>query len=219
VILLAYVRRTKVFSDFRWRRLATSTAAAAMLVAAVPSSAEAATPNLDPQHAQSAVRPGSLGPLTAVAVQRILLGDKVAAAKFGTGRPIDDPVREQQELDAMAAMASREGVDPDASVRFFRAQIEANKVVQRGLYALWTEHPELRPSERPDLATEVRPELDQITAEIMRQLKATRAVRADTAGCREMLLEAQSSAELRFGLDALHRKALTVALRSVCASG
>jgi chorismate mutase len=98
-------------------------------------------------------------------------------------------------------------------------QTSGGAVVQRGLYALWAEHPELRPSERPDLATEVRPELDQITAEIMRQLTATRAVRADTAGCRVMLLEAQSSAELRFGLNALHRKALTVALRSVCASG
>ena len=185
----------------------------------VPCSAEAVTPNLDPQPARSpSVRPGSagaLGPLTSLAVQRILLGDKVAAAKFGTDQPIDDPLRERQELDAVAALASREGVDPDASVRFFRAQIEANKVVQRGLYALWTEHPELRPGERPDLG-EVRPELDHLTEEIMRQLKATRDVRA--AGCREALLDAKLSAEIRFRLDALHRAALTVALRPVCAS-
>ena len=212
------MRRTKVFSDLRWRRFATGTAAAAVLAAAAPSSAEAVTPDLDPQHARSAVRSGSLGPLTALAVQRILLGDKVAAAKFGTDQPIDDPVRERQELDAVAAMASRAGVDPDASVRFFRAQIEANKVVQRGLYALWTEHPELRPGERPDLDGEVRPELDQITTEIVRQLKATQEVRADTAGCRVLLLEAQLAAEVRFRLDALHRKALTVALRTVCTS-
>jgi chorismate mutase len=77
--------------------------------------------------------------------------------------------------------------------------------------------PNLDP-QRPDLATSVRPKLDQITAEIMRQLKVTQDVRA-SAGCRVVLLEAQSSAELRFGLDALHRKALTVALRPVCASG
>ena len=177
------------------------------------------TPNLDPQHARTTVRPGSLGPLTALVVQRILLGDEVAAAKFGTDQPIDDPVRERQELGAVAAMASREGVDPDASVRFFLAQIEASKVVQRGLYALWTEHPELRPGERPDLGGEVRPKLDRITTEIVRQLKATQDVRADPAGCRVLLLEAQPAAEVRFGLDELHRKALRVALRTVCTSG
>jgi chorismate mutase-like protein len=109
---------------------------AATLVVVAPSSAEAVTPNLDPQHTRSAVR---LGSLTSLAAQRILLGDKVAAAKFGTDQPIDDPSRERHELDAVAALAAREGVDPDASVRFFRAQIEANKVVQRGLYALWAD--------------------------------------------------------------------------------
>ncbi|WP_221640120.1 chorismate mutase [Actinoallomurus bryophytorum] len=231
------MRQTEAFSDFRWRRLAMGTAAAATLVALAPSSAEAAIPNLDPHSAPSAVRPGSagalgpladiavrpgsagaLGPLADIAVQRILLGDKVAEAKFGTDQPIDDPAREQQELDAVAAMASSEGIDPDASVRFFQAQIEANKVVQRGLYALWTKHPELRPSERPDLATEVRPELDQITTEIIQRLKATQDVRGDTARCRSLLLDAKPSAELRSRLDALHRKALTVALRSVCTS-
>lgn len=186
---------------------------AATLVAAAPSSAEAVSPNLDPQHTRSAVR---LGSLTSLAAQRILLGDKVAAAKFGTDQPIDDPSRERHELDAVAAMAAREGVDTDASVRFFRAQIEANKVVQRGLYALWTEHPGLRPGERPDLGGEVRPRLDQLTTEIVRELKATQEVRA-AAGCRELLANSRLSAEVRFRLDALHRRALTIALRPVCA--
>ena len=195
------------------------TAATATLVAVAPAHAEATAPNLDPPQPVSAVRPGSaaaLGPLTAIALQRILLGDKVAEAKFGTDQPIDDPVREQQELDAVAAMAGRAGLDPDASVRFFQAQIEANKLVQRGLYALWSQHPELRSSERPDLATEVRPKLDRITAEIMQQLKATQDIRKDTVGCRVLLMDAKLSAELHSRLDALHRKALTVALRPVC---
>src|SRR3982074_1286456 len=41
---------------------------------------------------------GRLGPLTDLAIQRLLVGDQVAASKFGTNTPIDDPVREQQEL-------------------------------------------------------------------------------------------------------------------------
>jgi hypothetical protein len=95
-------------------------------------------------------------------------------------------------------------------------QIEANKVVQRGLYALWTEHPGLRPGERPDLGGEVRPRLDRITTEIVRELKATQEVRA-AAGCRELLADSRLSAEVRFRLDALHRRALTIALWPVCA--
>lgn len=45
----------------------------------------------------------TLVPLVDLAAQRVLVGDKVAAAKFGTDQPIDDPAREQQILDSVAA--------------------------------------------------------------------------------------------------------------------
>ncbi|MFB9833009.1 gamma subclass chorismate mutase AroQ [Actinoallomurus acaciae] len=196
------------------RRSAVTIAVTALAAALISSPAHAAV------HSGGATPKGNvvgpLGPLTSIAVQRILLGDKVAEAKFGTDSPIDDPAREQQELQAVAAMAANAGIDPDASVRFFDAQIEANKVVQRGLYALWTKHPELRPSERPDLTKDVRPKLDQITTEIIEQLKATRDTRKPTATCHLQLLQAQLSTELRARLDALHRRALKTALQPVC---
>jgi len=44
-----------------------------------------------------------LSDLVALAAQRIGTGDVVAAAKFGTPQAIDDPAREKQELDAVAA--------------------------------------------------------------------------------------------------------------------
>ncbi|MFI6036147.1 chorismate mutase [Streptomyces sp. NPDC051315] len=57
----------------------------------------------------------------------------MAAATWGTDNPIDDPAREQQVLDAVAAQAERAGADPEEVRRIFRDRIEANKIVQRGL--------------------------------------------------------------------------------------
>jgi chorismate mutase len=158
----------------------------------------------------------SLTRLAELAAQRVLIGDKVAAAKFGTDQPIDDPVREQQILESVAARATDLGMDSEATVRFFRAQIEANKIVQRGLYALWTAHPELQPTIRPDLVTEVRPELDRITIQVLTELQGTEEIRAETLECRVHLLLAEITAVLKHHLDALHRQAFTSALVTVC---
>ncbi|MET0237005.1 MAG: gamma subclass chorismate mutase AroQ [Kibdelosporangium sp.] len=166
---------------------------------------------------QPAVRPiGPLSPLTDLAVRRIMLGDKVAAAKFGTGQPIDDPVREQQVLDTVAARSAAMGLPPAVSVRFFQAQIEANKIVQRGLVRYWRQHPAERPVTRPDLATEVRPQLDRITGEILRQLRATIKIRRPDALCGIWRLEAELSAYRINHLDKLHRNAVAVSLRPIC---
>lgn len=159
----------------------------------------------------------STAPLRGLAdltAERIELGDKVAAAKFGTPQPIDDPAREQQVLDAVAKTSPGMGVDPAEASRFFRDQIEASKVVQRGLYAEWTAHPQQRPTDRPNLGTEVRPELDRITTEILTQLRASGAQRHAGAPCPAELTQASRPAAQP--LDALHRDALAVALRSVC---
>jgi chorismate mutase len=182
-------------------------------VASAAPSAPVATPD---QAADGIRRTGSLVPLTDLAVQRILLSDKVAAAKFGTGRPIDDPVRERQVLDQVTTLSTGMGLDPAAGTRFFRDQIDASKIVQHGLYALWTTHPKLRPADRPDLTTEVRPQLDKITTEVLEQLKATAGVRGANRACDLQLSGAAISAVRHRHLDRLHRDALNVALRSVC---
>jgi chorismate mutase len=152
--------------------------------------------------------------LAALAVQRIMTADQVAAAKFGTPQPIDDPPREQQELDSVAAASPGMGINSAESVQFFRDQIEASKVVQRGLYQLWTVHPKQRPTVRPDLSKQVRPELDRLTTDILRQLQATTAARHAGGQC--AVQASQALAEAAQPLDQLHRDALAVALRSVC---
>ncbi|WP_410653501.1 chorismate mutase [Amycolatopsis sp. cmx-4-54] len=159
---------------------------------------------------------GGLWKLTDLAAQRVQIADKVAAAKFGTPSPIDDPVREQQILDSVAAKAPGLGLDAAGAVRFFRDQIEANKVVQRGLYARWTEHPGTRPPGRPDLGTEVRPVIDRLNAGLLAELAETRDARARRS-CDVRLAVTVRLTDARRGLDRLHSEALTESVGSACA--
>ena len=172
---------------------------------ATPAAASAQTPSRE-----------GLIPLVGVAAERILLADKVAAAKFGTSIPIEDPVREQQVLDRAAALAAEAGIDVPETVEFFRAQIEMSKVVQRGLYDRWTRHPELAPTERPDLATEVRPALDRITVAFIGHLAATENLRQPTLRCTISLTIAEAASDLRYRLDRLHERALHGAVERLC---
>jgi chorismate mutase len=173
---------------------------------------------VQPAQAQSQGAPAqeTLRPLTDISAQRVLVADKVAAAKFGTPAPIDDPAREQVVLDNVRTLSVQLGIDPAVSVPIFADQIEANKVVQRGLYALWTAHPELIPTEKPDLVKEVRPILDRITADLLDQIKATQTLRAHPA-CPGLLNASRQLISHQRHLDPLHRTALTRALPSVCA--
>ncbi|WP_341868261.1 chorismate mutase, partial [Streptomyces africanus] len=157
-----------------------------------------------------------LSPVTELLVQRLLLADKVAAAKYGTDTPIDDPEREARILDDVRARAAGLGLDADAVAAVFRDQIEANKLVQRGLYARWDAHPAERPTERPDLATEVRPALDRITTQLLAALDATERARA-LPSCGPRLAAAAGWSAYIHRLDALHMKGLGRALPSVCA--
>ncbi|WP_324609628.1 gamma subclass chorismate mutase AroQ [Streptomyces sp. WM6386] len=102
--------------------------------------------------------------------------DLVAAAKWGTDSPIDDPAREQQVLDTVAAQAQRIGADPDEIRRIFRDQIEANKLVQHGLYRRWTGHPDQAPTTKPDLNV-VRQQINRVNTDLVDALAGSTAPR------------------------------------------
>ncbi|MFD7503467.1 chorismate mutase [Streptomyces sp. NPDC059850] len=157
---------------------------------------------------------GQLRPLAGLSADRLLVADQVAAAKWGTDSPIDDPAREQQVLDAVAEQARETGGDPVATSRIFRDQIEASKVVQRGLYRRWQADPSTAPTERPDLA-KVRLEINRINGELVRAITA--AADARTApSCPPRLLAGALATGHEKRLDGLHAVALTRALPSVC---
>ncbi|MFD6288465.1 chorismate mutase [Streptomyces sp. NPDC060205] len=158
---------------------------------------------------------GRLGPLTDLIIERLQIGDDVAASKFGTDSPIEDPVREQQVLEQVRVKAEALGVNPDAAVAFFQDQITASKIVQRGLFARWTAHPEEAPTTRPDLGP-IRERLDQLTTELLRELKGTEQLRDKPVACAVQLSLAAGSGAALERLDALHRQALRTGTHSVC---
>jgi chorismate mutase len=169
-----------------------------LLLATVPASASGST----------------LWQLTDLAARRVAIADQVAAAKYGTPSPIDDPAREQQIYDSVAARAPGLGLDPADAVRFFRAQIEANKVVQRGLYARWDTHPSEVPATRPDLG-EIRPVIDRLNTGLLTELAA--ALPARTArSCPQRQLLATGVADVVHHFDALHARALGNAVAATC---
>ncbi|MEU9117847.1 chorismate mutase [Streptomyces sp. NPDC048483] len=155
-----------------------------------------------------------LRPLAALSAERLATGDLVAAAKWGTGSPIDDPAREQVVLDSVAEQARQLGADPEATVRIFRDQIEASKVVQRGLHRRWDADPAQAPTERPDL-NEVREEINRINGQLVRAIAASPHARS-APYCGPLVTGAAVQVRQERHLDALHTVALARSLRSVC---
>lgn len=155
-----------------------------------------------------------LHPLSSLSAQRLATADLVAAAKYGTGAPVDDPARERQVLEAVARQAAAAGADPAAAVRIFRDQIEANKFVQRALHRAWDADPSTAPAGRPDLAV-VREEINRLNGELVRAVAASAPAR-NAPSCRGVL--AATTAHVRHArhLDAPHTVALVRATRTVC---
>jgi len=164
----------------------------------------------------AAEAPGSesLLALADLTAQRVQTADAVAASKWGTDAPIDDPAREQAVLHSAATKSTQLAIDPAVSIQIFADQIEANKTVQYALYSYWNSHPDKVPSSRPDLGR-IRPILDQITNGLLAQLKTTQHIRADR-GCATQLAAARQHVRQARTLDALHDNALGRALESVC---
>ncbi|GGV29235.1 chorismate mutase [Streptomyces spectabilis] len=157
---------------------------------------------------------GQLRTLAALSADRLATADLVAAAKYGTGSPIDDPAREQQVLDAVSRQAVEAGGDPESTVRVFRDQIEANKLVQRALHRQWDADPSSAPTERPDLG-KVREEINRVNGELVRALAASAPTRT-APYCDGLLTAATAHVRHARGLDTLHATALRRALPSVC---
>ena len=101
-------------------------------------------------------------------------------------------------------------------IEFFRDQIEANKVIQRGLHRYWGEHPEEFPLRRRDLTAELRPQLDIVNRHMllllihMENMPPLRRSHIDGLFDREL----RTSTALRQRGE-LRRDAADIALRSV----
>jgi chorismate mutase len=157
-----------------------------------------------------------LGELVVAAAKRLALGVDVAAAKFLSGQQVDDLAREQEILQSMASTLKRSELRHPLGIEFFRDQIEANKVIQRGLYRYWSDCPEEFPVRHRQLTAELRPQLDLVNRQML--LALTRM--ENMPPVRRSHIDGLFDRRLRTGtalrqLGELRRDAAEVALRSL----
>ncbi|MET8752206.1 chorismate mutase [Streptomyces sp. NPDC004667] len=184
-------------------------------VAALVACGTSRTPGGGPSGSSSPQAEQALGTLVRLAAERVMTADTVAAAKWGTPQPIDDPAREKIVLDKATARAAELGIDRASVQRIFKAQIAANKDVQRALYAQWQEHPAEQPTRRPDLATQVRPVLDRVDSRLLTAIQQAQPL-LSRPDCDVLLERTKATAVQAMGLDAIHRSGLDQALAHTC---
>jgi chorismate mutase len=114
-----------------------------------------------------------LQPLVETSARRLSLAQEVAFAKWKTGTAVEDPPREEHVIASAVSEGKTEGLDPAVVSRFFRAQIEANKVVQSSLLSTWHRVGKAPDHQAKDLATTIRPQLDEIQKQLVEELVTT----------------------------------------------
>jgi chorismate mutase len=129
-----------------------------------------------PCYAQSAPTP--LQTLVETSARRLLIGAQVALAKWDTGAAVEDAPREEQVIRNAVQASESKGLDSASVSGFFKAQIEANKLVQYSLLADWKRAGDAPAHNPVNLVKTIRPELDRLQTELIDELAATKAVRS-----------------------------------------
>src|SRR5690348_13253172 len=78
-----------------------------------------------------------LRPLVESSAQRLAIGDEVALSKWDSGASVEDVAREEAVISNAVEQGQRANLAATDVTRFFRAQIEANKLVQYTALATW----------------------------------------------------------------------------------
>lgn len=115
----------------------------------------------------------AVSPLVSLVVERLAWMDEVAEIKRAKGTPVADPVREEALLQAMEKQAGEAGLSAGQVRQFFAGQILAARAFQED----WLSRPtpdEWKGRPLPDLATDVRPRLDDIGRRMISALAANR---------------------------------------------
>jgi chorismate mutase len=131
---------------------------------------------IGPAFAQDAMN--KLQPLVETSARRLFLAKQVALAKWDSQAPVEDTAREAEVVTAAIKDGESRGLDRTSVSHFFSAQIEANKLVQYVLLADWRRAGTVPAHSPIDLAMTIRPELDRLQKELVRELADTVVVRA-----------------------------------------
>lgn len=105
-----------------------------------------------------------------LADERLALMPAVAAAKWATGQPVTDPVREEAVIRSAADRAVALGLERDGVVALLRVQIRMARDSQERLLAHWRRDGYDGPDPAPDLTRDLRPLIDALTTRLLRAL-------------------------------------------------
>ncbi len=101
---------------------------------------------------------------------RLLLMNEVARSKWAHKRQITDPQRELAQLNGLVERGKANGLDPQATRRFFAAQIEAAKLIQEAWFDLWRTTNQGPVVEAVSELSELRQRIDPINQELLKAL-------------------------------------------------
>jgi chorismate mutase len=166
------------------------------------------------QTSASSPAPKSLLPLLTTLNQRLNIADLVALTKWDSGKPIQDSPREVQVIDNARKQATEKGLNAEDVGQLLAAQIEANKLVQYGLLAQWQAAGDAPKTQRPDLAKQIRPQLDELQNHLLQQYGEFAPYRNDPQ-CKVWVAQAREG----LAKDPLHQLALTRASGELCTGG
>ncbi len=104
--------------------------------------------------------------------QRLSYMDDVARNKWNSGAAIEDLPREREIIEGIGKQAAGYGLDATIARDFFRAQIEASKIIQNTRFREWRAAGQPKFERVRDLGREIRPALDALTPAMMSALAA-----------------------------------------------
>ncbi len=148
------------------------------------------------------------------AAERLQTADPIAATKFSSGAALDDPLREQQVLDAVTTAADDKGVDADYAKVVFRHQIDATSAVEHARFADWKLNPGVVPDPGSDLAT-LRATIDRLNQTMVDEI-ADHWDLLNSASCADERDAARTAVIAARHFDALYQRALAYATSSYC---
>lgn len=131
--------------------------------------------------------------------KRLAIMATVARSKW-RHQPIEDPKREEELLQSLVARAQQQKLDDSFTRHFFQAQFEAAKLLQQNLFATWEKTNPNPFAKVPDLAKELRPQIDQISNELLEAIHQLQPYLQDK-GIQQQLVQQASNILTGEGID------------------
>lgn len=158
-----------------------------------------------------------LQPLVEISARRLVIAQEVALAKWDSGTPVEDVSREAQVILDVTTKAEARGLDEASVADFFKAQIEASKLVQYASLAAWRRAGRAPNHKAINLSSTIRPELDQVDTALIAELAKTAGIR-ESMSCRTEIAKAVGKfvSAHKNGFSPLKTIALDRALAAAC---